>query len=73
MMSNKNKSRIRQYGSFLLCSILCVVFLVIPARAADLEEDIDAFRMIVNGECGVFSPRLMEVFRKVRMDFEKLE
>lgn len=29
--------------------------------------------MIVNGECGVFSPRLMEVFRKVRMDFEKLE
>ena len=42
MMSNKNKSRMRQYGSLLLCSILCVVFLAIPVRAADLEEDIDA-------------------------------
>ena len=41
-MSNKNKSRMRQYGSLLLCSILCVVFLAIPVRAADLEEDIDA-------------------------------
>ena len=41
-MSNKNKSRMRQYGSLLLCSILCVVFLAIPVRAADLEGDIDA-------------------------------
>lgn len=41
-MSNKNKSRMRQYGSLLLCSILCVVFLAFPVRAADLEEDIDA-------------------------------
>ena len=41
-MSNKNKSRIRQYGSLLLCSILCVVFLAAPVRAADLDEDIDA-------------------------------
>lgn len=32
----------------------------------------EAFHMIVNGECGVFSPRLMEVFRKVRPEFEKL-
>ena len=32
----------------------------------------EAFHMIVNGECGVFSPRLMEVFRKVRPQFEKL-
>ena len=32
----------------------------------------EAFRMIVNGECGVFSPRLMEVFRKVRSQFEKI-
>lgn len=32
----------------------------------------EAFRMIVNGECGVFSPRLMEVFRKVRAQFEKI-
>ena len=42
MMSNKNKSRIRQYGSFLLCSILCVVFLAVPVRAAGSYEDIDA-------------------------------
>ena len=35
MMSNKNKSRIRQYGSFLLCSILCVVFLAATVRAAE--------------------------------------
>ena len=42
MMSNKNKSRMRQYGSLLLCSILCVVFLAAPVRAADLDEDIDA-------------------------------
>jgi hypothetical protein len=28
--------------------------------------------MIVNGECSVFSPKLMEVFRKVRPQFEKL-
>ncbi len=41
-MNNKNKSRMWQYGSLLLCSILCVVFLAIPVRAADLEEDIDA-------------------------------
>ena len=32
----------------------------------------EAFRMIVNGDCGVFSPRLMEVFRKVRSQFEKI-
>lgn len=32
----------RQYGSLLLCSILCVVFLAAPVRAADLDEDIDA-------------------------------
>lgn len=30
-----------------------------------------AFRMIVNGECGVFSPRLMACFRKVRAQFEQ--
>ena len=42
MMSYNNKSKIRQYGSLLLCSILCVVFLSAPVRAADLDEDIDA-------------------------------
>ena len=31
----------------------------------------EAFRMITQGECGVFSPRLMEVFRKVRKQFEE--
>lgn len=29
-----------------------------------------AFNMIVDGECGVFSPKLIEVFREVRNDFE---
>ncbi len=28
--------------------------------------------MIITGECGVFSPKLMESFRKVRPAFEKL-
>ena len=32
----------------------------------------DAYRMIITGECGVFSPKLMESFRKVRPAFEKL-
>lgn len=31
-----------------------------------------AFHMIVNGECGVFSPKLMEAFRNVREKFENL-
>lgn len=35
------------------------------------SED-DAFQMIVNGECGVFSPKLLECFRKVKTEFEKL-
>jgi putative two-component system response regulator len=30
-----------------------------------------AFHMIVNGECGVFSPKLIETFRNVRTEFEK--
>lgn len=31
-----------------------------------------AFQMIVNGECGVFSPKLMEAFCNVRQQFEEL-
>lgn len=31
----------------------------------------EAFRMIVNGECGVFSPKLMETFRNVKEKMEK--
>lgn len=31
-----------------------------------------AFYMIIQGECGVFSPRLMKVFRQVREEFEAL-
>lgn len=42
MMSYRNKSRIRQRGILLLCSILCVVFLAAPLREADFDEDIDA-------------------------------
>ncbi len=31
-----------------------------------------AFRMIINGECGVFSPMLMECLRNVRTEFENV-
>jgi putative two-component system response regulator len=31
-----------------------------------------AFQMITQGECGVFSPKLLEAFRKVRREFESL-
>jgi Response regulator containing a CheY-like receiver domain and an HD-GYP domain len=31
-----------------------------------------AFRMIINGECGVFSPKLMECLRNVRTEFENV-
>lgn len=31
-----------------------------------------AFHMILNGECGIFSPKLLECFRKSREQFEKL-
>jgi len=33
----------------------------------------EAYRMIINGECGMFSPKLMEVLRKVRKDFEEMK
>lgn len=32
----------------------------------------EAFHMIVTGECGIFSPKLLECFRNTRKDFEKL-
>ncbi len=35
------------------------------------EKD-EPFHMILNGECGVFSPKLMECFRMVKAEFEKL-
>lgn len=31
-----------------------------------------AFRMIINGECGIFSPKLMECLRNVRTEFENV-
>ncbi|MCH5267962.1 MAG: response regulator [Lachnospiraceae bacterium] len=31
-----------------------------------------AFQMIINGECGMFNPKLLECFRNVREDFEGL-
>lgn len=31
-----------------------------------------AFHMIINGECGIFSPKLLECFRHVRENFEAL-
>lgn len=38
-------------------------------EAFDKEE---AYHMIINGECGVFSPKLMEIFRKVKDQFENI-
>jgi putative two-component system response regulator len=32
----------------------------------------EAFRMIMNGECGVFSPKLLAAFQNVRKEFEDL-
>ena len=32
----------------------------------------EAFHMIVTGECGVFSPKLLECFRHVKKEFEEL-
>ena len=31
----------------------------------------EAFDMIMNGECGAFSPKLMEAFKKAKVEFEK--
>lgn len=39
---NRKKSRIRQCGSLLLCGILCIIFLAVPARAAGSEADREA-------------------------------
>ena len=38
-------------------------------KAFSTEE---AYNMIINNQCGVFSPRLMEVFKKVRGQFEEI-
>lgn len=32
----------------------------------------EAFHMIVTGECGIFSPKLLECFRQVKKEFEEL-
>ena len=32
----------------------------------------EAFDMIVGGECGTFNPRLIEIFRMVRMELEEI-
>ena len=32
----------------------------------------EAFKMITEGECGVFSPKLVEAFRQARVQFEKV-
>lgn len=33
----------------------------------------EAFEMIMKGECGIFNPRLMEIFSLVRMDLEDVQ
>lgn len=38
-------------------------------KAAYSKEE--AFQMIITGECGMFSPKLLECFRNVRQEFER--
>lgn len=38
--------------------------------AYDLDE---AFEMIVEGKCGIFNPRLIEIFSMVRMELEEIQ
>ena len=33
----------------------------------------EAFEMILKGECGMFNPRLMEIFSMVRMELEEVQ
>lgn len=35
-------------------------------------SDAEAFDMIVEGQCGIFNPRLIEIFSMVRMEFEEV-
>lgn len=37
-----------------------------------IPEPEQAFMMIMAGECGVFSPKLLRVFEKVRKEMEEL-
>ena len=32
----------------------------------------EAFDMILEGECGAFNPRLIEIFRMIRMELEEI-
>ena len=32
----------------------------------------EAFRMIMDGECGVFSPKLLECLKEAKQEFEEL-
>lgn len=35
-------------------------------------SDVEAFDMILEGQCGIFNPRLLEIFSMVRMEFEEV-
>lgn len=35
-------------------------------------SDAEAFDMILEGQCGIFNPRLLEIFSMVRMEFEEV-
>ncbi len=47
---------------------------IIEAMSKDKESysKDEAYRMIITGECGVFSPKLIEVFRNSKKEFEDL-
>lgn len=32
----------------------------------------EVYQMIINGECGVFSPKILECFKMAKIEFEKL-
>ena len=40
-------------------------------KAAYSKED--AFEMIMEGECGMFNPRLLQIFSVVRMELEEAQ
>ena len=56
-----------------IVSIADVYDALVSERVYKSAYSVDqAFHMIVTGECGVFSPKLLECFRRVRKEFEKL-
>lgn len=57
-----------------LVSIADVYDALVSERVYKSGYDVEqAFHMIIGGECGMFSPKLMECFRNVKDKFEKVQ